>query len=85
MLHAVHAERAHLDADRQVAEERCLNSMGDGAKLEYRYISHQHSVTLRTLLGLHQILDSQRYRLVVETPEQLQKQVSKVGSSGTGL
>lgn len=65
---------AHLDADRQVAEEGRLNSMRDGAELEYRYVGDQHSVALCTLLGFHQVLDAQRHCLLVEAPEQLQNQ-----------
>ena len=63
----------HLDADRQVAEERRLDSVGNGAELENGYVGNQHSVALCPLLGLHQILDAQRYCLLVEAPKQLQQ------------
>ena len=70
--------RAHLDADRQVAEKRRLDSMRDGAELKYRYVSDQHSVALRTLLRFHQVLDAQCHRLLVEAPKQLQNHGNQV-------
>ena len=62
----------HLDANRQVAKDRCLYSVGNGAKLENRYVRHQNSVAFCAFLGLHQVLNAQCYCLFVEAPQQLQ-------------
>ena len=63
---------AHLDAHRQVSEDCGLNPMRDCAKLQNRDVSDKHSVALSALLGIHEVLDAQRHRLLVEPPQQLQ-------------
>lgn len=48
----------HLDANRQVAKDRCLYAVRNGAKLKNGYVCHQNSVAFCAFLSLHQVLNA---------------------------
>lgn len=65
----------YFDTLRQIAEDCGLNAMRNGPVLQNGDVSHQHSVALGSLLGVHQVLNAQSHCLLVEPPQQLQRRM----------